>query len=213
MSGTKGLCLAFDATGAGLRVVIGAPDRMMGQERRPGPRGQVEDLAPAIAACLAAAGLGWADVGRIGVVRGPGSFVGVRVGVAAARGLALATGIETVGLDGFDATAETARLRGARGARIAAAFGAGDRLVWRDYALDDAAAHPLGELQSGDRAALTNRDVASVGPGVDADWPGADPAALLALTRAASPAEAPIRPLYARAPDATPSSRRPAPRL
>ncbi len=174
----------------------------------------MEEIAPLTARAAAAAGLGWTDLSRIGVVRGPGSFVGVRVGVAAARGLALATGVEAVGIDGFEAAAETARRAGRREARAAIVFGSGDRLIWRIFALDGSEAAPLGAVERGDRAALAALGVAArLGPGADPDWPGADPRALLDLTFAAPPATEPLRPLYARAPDATASSRLPAPRL
>ena len=54
--------------------------------------GHAERLMPMIAEVMAGAGLAFAELDRIAVTLGPGSFTGVRVGVAAARGLALATG-------------------------------------------------------------------------------------------------------------------------
>jgi tRNA threonylcarbamoyladenosine biosynthesis protein TsaB len=54
--------------------------------------GHAERLFPMIAEVMGAAGLEFADLDRIAVTRGPGSFTGVRVGVSAARALALATG-------------------------------------------------------------------------------------------------------------------------
>ena len=59
-------------------------------------RGHAERLMPMIAEVMASAGLGFADLDRIAVTVGPGTFTGVRGGVAAARGLALASGIEVV---------------------------------------------------------------------------------------------------------------------
>jgi tRNA threonylcarbamoyladenosine biosynthesis protein TsaB len=46
---------------------------------------------------------GWAEVGRIGVGLGPGSFTGIRVGVAAARGLGLGRGLPVLGVGTLDA--------------------------------------------------------------------------------------------------------------
>jgi tRNA threonylcarbamoyladenosine biosynthesis protein TsaB len=54
--------------------------------------GQAERLMPMIAEAMRQAGQTFKDIDRIAVTRGPGSFTGVRVGVAAARALALATG-------------------------------------------------------------------------------------------------------------------------
>src|ERR1700730_16891058 len=61
-------------------------------------RGNAEALMPLIAAMMSAANIEFAEIDRIAVTVGPGSFTGLRVGVAAARGIALATGKPAVGL-------------------------------------------------------------------------------------------------------------------
>jgi len=61
-------------------------------------RGHAEALMPLIAAVMSGAGVEFSDLDRIAVTVGPGSFTGLRVGVAAARGIALATGKPAVGL-------------------------------------------------------------------------------------------------------------------
>ena len=58
--------------------------------------GHAERLMPMIAEVMEEAGLAFADLGRIAVTVGPGTFTGVRGGVAAARGLALASGLPVV---------------------------------------------------------------------------------------------------------------------
>ena len=61
-------------------------------------RGHAEALMPLIAAVMSAANVEFSDLDRIAVTVGPGSFTGLRVGVAAARGIALAAGKPAVGL-------------------------------------------------------------------------------------------------------------------
>jgi tRNA threonylcarbamoyladenosine biosynthesis protein TsaB len=61
-------------------------------------RGHAEALMPLVAAVMSAADIEFTEVDRIAVTVGPGSFTGLRVGVAAARGIALATGRPAVGL-------------------------------------------------------------------------------------------------------------------
>ncbi|MEQ1771088.1 MAG: tRNA (adenosine(37)-N6)-threonylcarbamoyltransferase complex dimerization subunit type 1 TsaB [Devosia sp.] len=60
--------------------------------------GQAERLFPAIAELLARSGTTYADLTRIAVTTGPGSFTGLRIGLSAARGLGLALGIPVIGL-------------------------------------------------------------------------------------------------------------------
>jgi tRNA threonylcarbamoyladenosine biosynthesis protein TsaB len=61
-------------------------------------RGHAEALMPLIARVLDRAGLEFAALDRIAVTVGPGSFTGLRVGIAAARGIALAASKPAVGL-------------------------------------------------------------------------------------------------------------------
>jgi tRNA threonylcarbamoyladenosine biosynthesis protein TsaB len=68
-------------------------------------RGHQERLAPLVAEALAASGADLAAVGRIGVTTGPGSFTGLRVGLAFAKGLAIARGVPCVGVSALEALA------------------------------------------------------------------------------------------------------------
>lgn len=68
-------------------------------------RGHAEALPPMVAEVMRNAGLGFSQIDRIVVTTGPGTFTGVRIGLAFARGLGLARGIPVVGLDSLSAIA------------------------------------------------------------------------------------------------------------
>jgi len=68
-------------------------------------RGQAERLFPMLDEVLADAGLAYSDLHAIGVGIGPGNFTGIRISVAAARGLALSLGIPAVGVSLLEAVA------------------------------------------------------------------------------------------------------------
>ncbi len=61
-------------------------------------RGHAEALMPLIARVMDQAGIEFAELDRIAVTTGPGSFTGLRVGISAARGIALAAGKPAIGL-------------------------------------------------------------------------------------------------------------------
>jgi tRNA threonylcarbamoyladenosine biosynthesis protein TsaB len=72
-------------------------------------RGHAERLMPMIGEVLAEAGAGYAQLDLIAVTTGPGTFTGMRVGLAAARGIALAAGRPCLGVTSFAAVTEAAR--------------------------------------------------------------------------------------------------------
>lgn len=81
---TLGACSAAVACGS-----PGTPDITGIYERR--ERAHAEAIVPMIERALGDASLSYRDLDAIAVTTGPGSFTGVRVGIATARGLALAT--------------------------------------------------------------------------------------------------------------------------
>ncbi|MEO3434861.1 tRNA (adenosine(37)-N6)-threonylcarbamoyltransferase complex dimerization subunit type 1 TsaB [Inquilinus sp. CAU 1745] len=99
------IVLAIDTGGAACSVALLRHDAVLARDVRPMARGHSEALTPQIAGALADAGLGFADIGLIGVTTGPGAFTGLRIGLAAAGGLGLATGAPIVGISSFDAVA------------------------------------------------------------------------------------------------------------
>ncbi len=70
--------------------------------------GHTTQLLPLASDLLAQAGLGWGAVERIAVGVGPGTFTGLRIGVATARGLAQSLGVEVVGISTLRVLAEAA---------------------------------------------------------------------------------------------------------
>ncbi len=69
----------------------------------PMAKGQAEHVMPMLERILADAGLQWSDLDALGVGTGPGNFTGIRISVAAARGLALGLGIPAVGVTHLEA--------------------------------------------------------------------------------------------------------------
>ncbi len=78
---------------------------IVARESVPMVRGHAEALMPLVARVLDQAALAFADLDRIAVTTGPGSFTGLRVGISAARGIALAAGKPAVGLSTLAALA------------------------------------------------------------------------------------------------------------
>lgn len=101
--------LAFDtatpATVVGLDAGSGDVVELR-HDPAPGERpGHAAQLLPLCREALAAAGLDWPEVDRIGAGIGPGTFTGLRIGVATARALAQASGAELVGISTLEALA------------------------------------------------------------------------------------------------------------
>jgi tRNA threonylcarbamoyladenosine biosynthesis protein TsaB len=69
------------------------------------PRRHTVELMPRLVAALEQLGLGTEHLSGVGVTRGPGSFTGLRVGIAVAKGLALARGLPLVGVPTLDVLA------------------------------------------------------------------------------------------------------------
>ncbi len=96
--------LAFDTSQAACAAALVAGSRTVTRIDEMA-RGQAEHLFGMLEEMLAAEGLVWGDLDVIGVGIGPGNFTGIRIGVAAARGLAMALKIPAVGVSAFEAAA------------------------------------------------------------------------------------------------------------
>ena len=87
---------ALDACAAG--VLDTDAGKLIAQESQPMKRGHAEALMPLIARVMKESGIAFLSLDRIAVTTGPGSFTGLRVGLSAARGIALAANKPVVGL-------------------------------------------------------------------------------------------------------------------
>jgi tRNA threonylcarbamoyladenosine biosynthesis protein TsaB len=122
------IVLGFDTATRSTAVALRLDDGRTLQARddpvsdeRPGHATRLLDMADGL---LGGAGIGWSALERIAVGRGPGTFTGLRVGVATARGLAQSLGVELVGVSSLRALAEP-RLRSERaGSRVLAVLDA-----------------------------------------------------------------------------------------
>lgn len=100
--------LAIDTSASLCAAGVFDGERELGREVIDIGKGHAEHLMAVIDAALSAAGRTYADLTRIVVAVGPGSFTGIRVGVATARGLALALKIPVVGVSNLEAVAAEA---------------------------------------------------------------------------------------------------------
>jgi tRNA threonylcarbamoyladenosine biosynthesis protein TsaB len=186
-------------------------------------RGHAEALFPMIREVMAEAGISFGDLHAIAVTRGPGSFTGVRVGVAAARGLALAADKPVIAATSLEVIAHGAAQRltpeqarepfvvamDARRGELYCQQFAGGRAVSDAQALSPAdCAHTMPHeacIAVGSGAPLL---ASAAGPDrrVIALMPDAlpDAADLAAICADRAPETAPLSPLYLRAPDAKP---------
>lgn len=98
------LLLVDTATPTG-SVAVSQGERLLGEIVLSGPANHTEHLLGNIDELLRGVGLAIGDMDGFGVVLGPGSFTGLRVGVATIKGLALATGKPVVGVSSLTALA------------------------------------------------------------------------------------------------------------
>ncbi len=97
--------LAIDTAGSRCSAAVARRDEVLAAECMAMRHGHVEALLPMIERVMAAAGLRPAQLDAVAATVGPGGFTGIRVGLAAARGIALATGARLLGVTGFAAVA------------------------------------------------------------------------------------------------------------
>ena len=224
--------LAFDTCFTALSVAVRRDGRDYA-ERLPLETGHAEALMPMIARVMQAAGLAFADLDRIVVTQGPGTFTGVRTGIAAARALALATGATLIGVSSLWAIAVASRsqtphtadssdallvaMDARKGQIYTQAFDVDDNAVTEPLliSVEDAVAlcpdrhlRVIGNAASLVVAAFTAADRAHASALDENELPGQECAEAAALLQASgrTPIAGPLQPLYLRPPDAKPQA-------
>lgn len=184
---------------------------VIAQLAEPMSQGHDARLAPIVAQMMEGAGVPFADLDRVAVIVGPGSFTGVRVGVAFARGLSLALDIPAVAvssLEALDALPRDGRLLGLLPAKRRP-----PERTWWGQILDGGRGRdePFEAGESELRALAAGVDgvcgglagLADLGSPMIEARPTAAAAALFVTRLAADDLPVP-RPIYVREPDATP---------
>ncbi len=215
------LVLALDTSMAACSVCVFDASRGLALASRLAimERGQAEALAPMVRDAMAEAGVQFADLSRIAVTTGPGTFTGVRIGLAMARGLGVALRIPVIGITSLAAiaaneTAETLPIVVAVDARAEEIYFAsfdpsGHALtapvvVTHERARQLLPSHPAKILGTAADLLLDGLDSHRHQRGEAGDLPVAANFAKLASNIPAS--SVPPEPLYLRAPDVKPQT-------
>ncbi len=93
--------LSLDCASALCSVCVRQSGNVIAQEVEAMERGQDARLMPMVQAVMEQAGMTYADLDRVAVIRGPGSFTGLRIGLATARGIGFAAGKPVLSVDRF----------------------------------------------------------------------------------------------------------------
>jgi tRNA threonylcarbamoyladenosine biosynthesis protein TsaB len=211
---------ALDACAAA--VLDAEAGNVIARESQAMKRGHAEALMPLIGRVVAASGTAFASLGRIAVTTGPGSFTGLRVGLSAARGIALAANIPVVGVTTLAAYAAPIVSQNAEHAVVSAIDARHDHIYLQVVSGNGSAlvrprVAPIAEALNtwrfgaphlvGNAAALLAEQWPShAAPPVNVDpQPAPDISWVGWLGAAVSPNTAPARPYYLRPPDAKPS--------
>jgi len=200
------IVLALDTCLGACSAAIVDGERRIASVSEPMTRGHQERLAPMVRDLAAGAGVAFKDFDRIAVTVGPGSFTGLRVGLAFAKGLALALDRPCVGIGTLEALAASTPAQGyvaavidaGRGQIYLQIFHGGAAVMAPDVLPVETAAARLAEMHGGEMT-LVGPGAALLGGGEsDLAAPSPEAVARLALNAALTPP----RPLYLRAPDA-----------
>jgi N6-L-threonylcarbamoyladenine synthase len=177
-------------------------------------RGHAEHLMHVVDEALAKACTALSDVERVVVTVGPGSFTGIRIGVAAARGFALSLDIPAVGVTTLEVMAAAAGKQNPGKPVLAAIDAKREEIYLQAFGangdpLDEARAVTVDEARTIAAAfdgIVTGTAVARLSDAPPAERPDAFPIAVVARLGAAKPVSEKPKPLYLRGPDARPQA-------
>src|SRR5581483_1537707 len=214
--------LAIDTALAACAAAVFDSDlgSMLAQESRAMQRGHAEALIPLIGRVMDRAGLSFSELDRVAVTLGPGSFTGLRVGIAAARGIALAANKPAVGVSTLSAYAAP-HIASFNGQPVVSAIDARHEHVYVQIVGADGRAlvaprfAPLHEAAQRAAASGSPLVAGNAAQLLTAAWPAEEPApsaidqrespdiaSIAVLGAAAEETGADLKPLYLRAPDA-----------
>jgi tRNA threonylcarbamoyladenosine biosynthesis protein TsaB len=210
---------ALDACAAG--ILDTDAGKLIAQESLAMKRGHAEALMPLIARVIKEAAIAFAALDRIAVTTGPGSFTGLRVGLSAARGIALAANKPVVGVTTLTAYAAPVVSENGEQPVIAAIDARHDQVYFQVVSGNGSSlirpkVAPIEEALGASRFGaphlvgnaakiLAERWPAQAPPPFKVDAQAAPDIVWVAwLGAAVSPNTAPARPFYLRAPDAKP---------
>lgn len=214
------ICLGIETGGDRLGVAVvcteahGQTPRTLAQESHAGRHGQAERLFAMIAAVVARAGLDRREITLLTVTIGPGSFTGIRLGLAAAQGLALGLDLPAVGVSRFETVAacrvaEAGSAAGDGDFLVALTGGAAGLFVQRFDAQAQAVAEPetiedlAAYLSSSPLKVVSDCDHPSL-PGVEQLVPEASGVARVGVRHWLAGVAKPALPWYLRPPSTTP---------
>ena len=215
--------LAIDTALEGCSAAVLDTDRggIVASETLTMLRGHAEAVMPLIARVMDQGAVEFAELDRIAVTTGPGSFTGLRVGIAAARGFALAASKPAIGLSTLSGFAAPHIAADDSSNVVAAIDARHDHVYLQIFGSNGRTlvAPRIATLRDAVRAAMTGpaRIVGSAADLLAAAWPkNAEPPLLVEqrgapdigwiarLGAAAADSYGPPKPLYLRAPDAQP---------
>lgn len=212
--------LALDAAGNACSAALWADGRVASERWEAMARGHAEALMPMAEAVVGETGFGALDL--VAVTTGPGAYTGLRIAIAAARGLALALDVPVIGIGSFDVHLRRAREGGADGPLMILLETKRAEFYGQAFAADDAS-HGGPAVMDGERAVaeIAKHGLATAaGDAVgrfaeqqstvravafrEQDASAATLAALAAERWTGKMDVAPPRPLYLRPPDTSP---------
>ena len=194
------IILVLDSCGPSCGVCVWQDGTIRAEKTEKMERGQDARLMPMVVETLAQAGITFQSLDRIAVTRGPGSFTGVRVGLAAARGIGLASNKPVIGIDRFSI------YRALNPAGNLLAIIASKRAeLFCQYFPAATAPHPpcMMTPQEIDAFLAAHSDIVRKGDAVEPDQNILSACAALAAKADAQDPAYEARPLYLRAPDVT----------